>query len=106
MLKPGYRGGDKLKPPCQPGGDKLKPPAVMNSSFRTALSGTHTVLNRSPSVLLLSRTRVAGLVLFRHSVARSSASSSDGASAPVTAPLSVPSARSAPVRLPPIAPLR
>ena len=80
--------------------------AVINSSRCAAPSGTHTVLNRSPSVLFVVAHAGHGDGVVSPSVARSSASSSDSARSPTPARLSVPSARSAPVRLPPIAPLR
>ena len=85
---------------------------MINSNLCAASSGNTLPLHtRSLTVprlsCSLSRTRVTGMVLLCHSVARSSASSSDSARSPAPARLSVvPSARSAPVRLPPIAPLR
>ena len=119
-LKPGHRGGWKHLNLCanrgnchtHKGGDKLKPvcrperKAVINSSLCAAPSGTHTVLNRSLSVLFVVAHAGRGDGGVSASVARSSASSSDSARSPTPARLSVPSARSAPVRLPPTAPLR
>jgi len=80
--------------------------AVINSSRCAAPSGTHTVLNRSPSVLSAVARAGYGNVVVLCSVARSSASSASSVLGSRGGWLPVPSARSAPVRLPPIAPLR
>jgi len=80
--------------------------ALINSSSRAAPSGTHTVLNRSLSVLFVVAHAGRGNGVVSPSAAPGPASSSNGARSPTPARLSVPSARSALVRLPPIAPLR
>ena len=80
--------------------------AVINSSRCAAPSGTHTVLNRSLSVLFVVAHAGRGNGVVSPSAAPGPASSSDSARSPTPARLSVPSARSALVRLPPIAPLR